>query len=74
LLQALRLRIGKAGPVKKAEAGKRKLEVAMAFAYHEPTDADFAAHVETYRAFVKYAAIFAAHVLVVLALLAYFLT
>jgi hypothetical protein len=46
----------------------------MAFANPEIADADFTAHVETYRAFVKYAAIFAAHVLVVLALLAYFLT
>jgi hypothetical protein len=73
-LRALRLRIGKRRPVKKAEAGKRKLEAAMAFANPQTTDVDFAAHVETYLAFVKYASIFAAHVLVILALLAYFLT
>lgn len=41
--------------------------------YPAPEDADFAAHVRTYRAFVRYTAIFAAHVAVVLALLAYFL-
>ena len=46
----------------------------MAFAMPGAVDADFASHVETYRAFVKYAASFAAHVLVILALLAYFLT
>jgi hypothetical protein len=41
--------------------------------YPAPQDADFAAHVRTYRAFVRYTAIFAAHVGVILALLAYFL-
>ncbi len=38
-----------------------------------PEDADFAAHVRTYRTFVRYAIIFAAHVAVILALMAYFL-
>ena len=33
----------------------------------------FAAHVRTYRAFVRYTIIFAAHVAVILALMAYFL-
>ena len=58
----------------------------MAFATYDPAaagyaipdrvraDADYAYHEETYRRFVKYVAIFAAHVLFVLALLAYFLT
>ena len=46
----------------------------MAFANRETTDADYTAHVETYRGFVKYAAIFVAHAFVILALLAYFLT
>jgi hypothetical protein len=46
----------------------------MSFATPDTTDADYAAHVETYRAFLKYGAIFAAHVLFILALLAYFLT
>jgi hypothetical protein len=60
----------------------------MALATHDPaaagygmtdsvaTDphADYADHVETYRRFVQYVAVFAAHVLVILALLAYFLT
>ena len=44
----------------------------MAVAAYDPSDTDYAYHVETYRAFVKYSFIFAAHVLVVLALLAYF--
>lgn len=34
---------------------------------------DLAAHYRTYRAFVKYASLFALHVAVILALLAYFL-
>jgi Bacterial aa3 type cytochrome c oxidase subunit IV len=34
---------------------------------------DFEYHYETYRAFVKYGLIFVAHVVVILALLAYFL-
>jgi len=38
-----------------------------------PTEADFAAHVSTYRSFVKYSALFVAHVVVILALMAYFL-
>jgi hypothetical protein len=42
--------------------------------YPAPEDADFAAHVRTYRAFIRYMTIFAAHVAVILALLAYFLT
>ena len=46
----------------------------MAFATPDTTDADYAEHVETYRAFVKYCAIVVAHALVILALLAYFLT
>jgi hypothetical protein len=37
-----------------------------------PEDADFAAHVRTYRTFVRYSIIFVAHIAVVLALLAYF--
>jgi hypothetical protein len=45
----------------------------MAVAMHEQSETHFADHVRTYRAFVKYAALFAAHVLLVLALLAYFL-
>jgi hypothetical protein len=36
-------------------------------------DADFAAHVRTYRAFVRYTLLFAAHVAVILAAMAYFL-
>jgi hypothetical protein len=44
----------------------------MAVAQHDPSDADFAYHVETYRSFVKYSFLFAAHALVILALLAYF--
>ena len=44
----------------------------MAIAEHDPSDADFAYHVETYRSFVKYSFFFAAHALVILALLAYF--
>jgi hypothetical protein len=39
-----------------------------------PEDADFAAHVRTYRTFVRYTFIFAAHAAVILALMAYFLT
>jgi hypothetical protein len=39
-----------------------------------PEDADFAAHIRTYRTFVRYSIIFAAHVAVILALMAYFLT
>ena len=38
-----------------------------------PTEADVAAHVSTYRSFVKYSALFVAHVVVILALMAYFL-
>jgi hypothetical protein len=45
----------------------------MAIAMPEQSEPDFADHVRTYRAFVKYATLFAAHVLLVLALLAYFL-
>jgi hypothetical protein len=45
----------------------------MAIAMPEQSETDFADHVRTYRAFVKYATLFAAHVLLVLALLAYFL-
>jgi hypothetical protein len=37
-------------------------------------EADFAYHVHTYRKFVKYSALFAAHVLALLALLGYVLT
>jgi len=39
-----------------------------------PGNEDFADHLQTYRAFVRYAFIFVAHVLVILALMAYFLT
>ena len=39
-----------------------------------PDQAEFAAHVRTYCSFVRYTAIFAAHVAVILVLLAYFLT
>jgi hypothetical protein len=45
---------------------------ALAIAQHDPSDADFAYHVETYRSFVKLSFLFAAHALVILALLAYF--
>jgi hypothetical protein len=41
-------------------------------AYPTPEDADLAAHVRTYRTFVRYTIIFAAHVAVILAVLAYF--
>jgi Bacterial aa3 type cytochrome c oxidase subunit IV len=41
--------------------------------YPAPEDADFAAHVRTYRSFIRYTIIFAAHVAVILALMAYFL-
>jgi hypothetical protein len=41
--------------------------------YPGPEDADFAAHVRTYRSFIRYTIIFAAHVAVILALMAYFL-
>ena len=44
----------------------------MAVAEYDSSDADYADHVETYRSFVKYSLIFAAHALVILALLAYF--
>jgi hypothetical protein len=44
----------------------------MAVAEHESFNTDYADHVETYRSFVKYAFFFAAHALVILALLAYF--
>lgn len=44
----------------------------MAVAEFDPADADYAYHVETYRSFVRYSLIFAAHVAVILALLAYF--
>jgi hypothetical protein len=44
----------------------------MAVAEYDRSDIDYADHVETYRAFVKYSLLFAAHVLVILALLAYF--
>jgi hypothetical protein len=36
--------------------------------------ADFDAHIQTYRTFVRYGFIFVAHVLLILALMAYFLT
>lgn len=39
----------------------------------ESAQEDLAAHYRTYRAFVKYASLFALHVAVILALLAYFL-
>ena len=45
--------------------------------HHEfplPEDAELAAHLRTYRTFVRYSIIFAAHVAVILALMAYFLT
>ena len=42
--------------------------------YPAPEDADFAAHLRTYRSFIRYTIIFAAHVAVILALMAYFLT
>ena len=38
-----------------------------------PRNEDFSDHLQTYRAFVRYAFIFAAHVLVILALMAYLL-
>ena len=44
----------------------------MAIAAYDPSDTDYAYHVETYRSFVKYSFFFAAHALVILALLAYF--
>jgi Bacterial aa3 type cytochrome c oxidase subunit IV len=40
---------------------------------HDTADADMEAHYDTYRKFVRYGTIFAAHVAVVLALMAYFL-
>jgi Bacterial aa3 type cytochrome c oxidase subunit IV len=39
-----------------------------------PREAELAAHLRTYRSFVRGALLFAAHVAVILALLAYFLT
>ena len=36
-------------------------------------DPDLASHYETYKGFVRYSTIFAAHVVVILALMAYFL-
>jgi len=58
----------------------------MAIAAYEPNDlaytdqaaavgpeSDFDSHVQTYRTFIRYVLLFAAHVAVVLALLAYFL-
>jgi len=44
----------------------------MAELYHQPTDADLRDHYETYKSFVRWTLIFAAHVLAILALLAYF--
>lgn len=44
------------------------------FDYPAPEDADYAAHMRTYRTFVRYTIIFAAHVAAILALMAYFLT
>jgi hypothetical protein len=45
----------------------------MALAMHAQSETDFADHVRTYRAFVWYVTLFAAHVVVILALMAYFL-
>ena len=45
----------------------------MAVAMHEQSETDFANHLRTYRSFVKYTTIFVAHVVVILALMAYFL-
>lgn len=42
--------------------------------YPAPEDADFAAHLRAYRAFIRYTIIFAAHVAVILALMTYFFT
>jgi hypothetical protein len=51
-------------------ASDARVEIAVAGS--DPSDADYAYHVETYRSFVRYSLIFTAHVAVVLALLAYF--
>ena len=44
----------------------------MAIAEYDSPNTDYADHVETYRSFVRYSLFFAAHALVILALLAYF--
>jgi Bacterial aa3 type cytochrome c oxidase subunit IV len=48
--------------------------MALASNVEGPGNEDLADHLRTYRTFVRYAFLFAAHVLVILALMAYFLT
>jgi len=50
----------------------RRSYVDPGYAFPAPENADLAAHVRTYRTFVRYTIIFAAHVAAILALLAYF--
>lgn len=45
----------------------------MAITARDTSDMEFTEHVDTYRGFLRYSFLFAAHVLVILALLAYFL-
>lgn len=46
----------------------------MAYPASAASDPDLQDHYDTYRGFVRWVAIFAAHVLLILALLAYFTT
>jgi hypothetical protein len=48
--------------------------MALASDLDGPGNEDFAAHTQTYRTFVRYTVIFVAHILLILALMAYFLT
>jgi hypothetical protein len=48
--------------------------MALASDVDAPGNDDFTAHTRTYRTFVRYTVIFVAHVLLILALMAYFLT
>ena len=48
--------------------------MAVATNIDTPGNEDFADHLQTYRAFVRFAFTFVAHVLMILALMAYFLT
>jgi hypothetical protein len=52
----------------------RRSYVDPSHTFPAPEAADFAAHVRTYRTFVRYSIIFVAHAAVILALLAYFFT
>jgi hypothetical protein len=48
--------------------------MALASGVDAPGNEDLADHVRTYRTFIRYTIIFVAHVLLILALMAYFFT